>query len=547
MKMSDSYLSRYAKPLFTALFPVMLCSSAEAQERSMDDVMQIACQHFMQEGVTRGVQNLEVVPSSSLLSLSDNQETFYLCTSKGAGFVLVSADEQMPRILGYSDTELHSADELPASLLSVLQGYTQLRNSFELTRGSQFAKPEVRPLLKTQWDQADPYNRNCPDHSVAGCVATAAAQIMRYYEQPKKYGVGTIDYVTDTKKMRVYIDLSDYSFAWDLMLDTYKPGAFSNAQAAAVSKLIYAVGAACQMDFGRSDSGASLITCALGLNKYFGYDKDMYMLYGDCVSADQWNDLLVKEINESRPVLFSGVSERTRYGHAFVLDGYKSQQNELFYHVNWGWNGKGDGYYLINKLNPEDDGTDMGMGSFDSGQLMLLNFQPDDGIDNPVLAAVNQISLSKTAFEVGEKIMFDVYFNLLICMQLQDFAGTMVFEVVDADGKVVKEIEKENFLLSADDVSQGKLTNFQLPSLAIGQYTLRAYLKKSRGKKIEMITNEPWPTFEIGDSQSSITELPLRKTADSVVDLFGRAKKNADKQTLPAGFYVIDGKKTLVK
>ncbi|MGM9713192.1 MAG: C10 family peptidase, partial [Prevotella sp.] len=50
-------------------------------------------------------------------------------------------------------------------------------------------------------------------------------------------------------------------------------------------------------------------------------------------------------------------------GHAFIVDGYAERK----YHINWGWNGYCDGYFTLDKLNPNMEN------GFNYGQEMVIN------------------------------------------------------------------------------------------------------------------------------------------------------------------------------
>ena len=94
----------------------------------------------------------------------------------------------------------------------------------------------------------------------------------------------------------------------------------------------------------------------------------------------KWDEMIYAELHAGRPVYYSGSSESS--GHAFVVDGY--QADGQLYHVNWGWGGQCDGYYLLTLMNPTDLGT--GGGSDTSGyrqdQAAVLGIMRPDGIDH---------------------------------------------------------------------------------------------------------------------------------------------------------------------
>ena len=72
------------------------------------------------------------------------------------------------------------------------------------------------------------------------------------------------------------------------------------------------------------------------------------------------------ELAANRPVLYSGNSASSGQGivgHAFILDGYQAKDGVGYFHVNWGWGGSSDDYFLISVLNPEMQYTGGNAGS----------------------------------------------------------------------------------------------------------------------------------------------------------------------------------------
>lgn len=525
--------------------------SLSALTRSQGEIRQIAQSYFEQHAssFTRGTSSIEYLPSSIFVKDLQGQEAFYLCNHPSEGFVLVPTDASMPEIFGYSSTSYHAGSELPSGLISLMHGYAAMSEgiTFHVPLSAQTS---VEPMLKTKWDQGDPFNRMCPrdgtTRSTVGCVATAAAQVMKYYRWPEKRGTGKISYVTHSQKIPVSVDLSENTLAWDLMLDEYLPDKFSNAQANAVAKLMYAVGAASQMDYSYVGSGSSLILAAQGLSQYFGYDKDMFLLFGDFIPTETWNELIVREINQARPVVLSGF-DANGSGHAFVLDGYDVKNGSVYYHINWGWNGNADGYYLVTNLTPTGNGSGSGLGSYDKKQMILLNFQPDDGKTNPVYAQVDRIIPNKTTFKSGEEILFDLELKDVFCFQPTDFSGSLQFEVVNESGAVLYEESLQGIKIPFNLSVSGTRKDFHIQSLPDGVYTLRMYLMQDDGKTFECISGTPWPKMIVGNGEASIDGVVQEAKAPSVYDLKGVKIKTASKQLLPAGFYVEEGRKVLVR
>ena len=216
---------------------------------------------------------------------------------------------------------------------------------------------QVGPLMTTEWDQLEPYNNLLPlsnggDRVYTGCVATAMAQVLNYFQVPE-HGVGqrTIYYPQGvTSGTPITATFSDDYYDWDNMLDNYYYGGYNATQALAVATLMRDCGVAADMGYGgyqENGSGAYSQDAAEGLRTYFGladatcYERDSY-------DEETWMDMVYKAISEDGPIYYGGASWSSG-GHAFVLHGYNAQGQV---YVNWGWSGDNDGYYDISLLNP---------------------------------------------------------------------------------------------------------------------------------------------------------------------------------------------------
>ena len=180
-----------------------------------------------------------------------------------------------------------------------------------------------------------------------GCVATAMVQIMRYYGYPEK-GTQSKSYTTQTHGLQLSFDFGQTTFDWDNILPAYTSGQFNTAEADAVAELMFACGVAASMDYDPAWASSSLIYAFTGVTSYFGYNPYTYIAHDFNYSLEGWTDLLKSEMNARRPVIFTA-SDAAFNAHAFVLDGY---DEEGLFHVNWGWGGTNDGYYLVTRLDP---------------------------------------------------------------------------------------------------------------------------------------------------------------------------------------------------
>ncbi|MDY3354621.1 MAG: C10 family peptidase, partial [Prevotella sp.] len=139
-------------------------------------------------------------------------------------------------------------------------------------------------------------------------------------------------------------------FNWDNMTTT------------AIAELMLYCGQAVKMDYTLTASGASTNTVPGAMRDIFGYSTAANIVQRGSYTDDQWAEMIHRELQEGYPVLYFGQSA-TDGGHAFIVDGYADGK----YHINWGWNGYCDGYFTLDKLNPNMEN------GFNLGQEMVIN------------------------------------------------------------------------------------------------------------------------------------------------------------------------------
>ncbi len=300
------------------------------------------------------------------------------------GFIVISADDRMPALLGYSDNGAFNLSEASPELKWWLGQYAaqaelnlQSENLLKASSPSSRApKASIPEMLSTRWDQDEPYNLYCPSDKgrkcVTGCVATAMSQVIKYYGYPVN-GKGTASYAWGGDNLS--FDYSDANFDYQNMLDEYPRNAdnSSKEQKMAVAKLMYACGVSVKMNYSSKSSGASDIFIANALTEYFNYDKGIQNLKRDYFSDEDWNDIIYSELEAGRPVIYGGQSEDG--GHEFVCDGYE----DGYYHINWGWSGYGNGWFLLSSLDPGIQGIGGGTGGFHYDQSIICGIQPNAG------------------------------------------------------------------------------------------------------------------------------------------------------------------------
>lgn len=246
----------------------------------------------------------------------------------------------------------------------------------EITRGESASKffsfsyaeditDEQEPLLgKISFDQGEPYNNLCPivngKRAVTGCVATAMASVMAYYRYPS-CGKGLVTYSGGSAGAQT-INLEDHAFQWNNILPHYVYGNYTEAQGDAVAELMLACGASLNMQYSADGSGISTEKVPSALKNNFSFDSKVahystlnYPGDPEELFEYDWEPTIREQTKAGMPIIFAGSPAQGKSGHCFILDGYKVIDGIYYYHVDWGWNGTANGYYLLTNLNP--DGT----------------------------------------------------------------------------------------------------------------------------------------------------------------------------------------------
>lgn len=339
-------------------------------------------------------------------SLTGSQTAYYVFKGdrSNSGFIIVAGDDRAPAILGYSDSGTFDAAAVPPAMQEWLDGYAAQIE--ELDKGAQVAtqlqaRPAISPLVPATWSQNNPFNVLLPflpngKHAYVGCVATAMAQVMYYWKWPAR-PTRTIPAYTSTYQISSsetltfnMPELPVIDFDWDAMQDTYLTTDTVSAAGIAAARLSLYCAQAVEMTFKPSASGATTTTIPMRLASYFGY-KNGRALRRTSYTTQGWADALYDEIAASRPVIYSG--SKASSGHAFICDGYDG--NGMF-HINWGWNGQSNGYFLLNVLNPDLQGTGSASGAYGYiySQAAVVGIEPGTSTNNEVMFTVTNVVLN---------------------------------------------------------------------------------------------------------------------------------------------------------
>ena len=368
---------------------------------------------------------LKLVATSHYLAQEDVMAASYYVFNVGEsqGYVIAAADDWVPAVLGYSDKGKFDPQNMPDNMKAWLQSYDDQMKY--LSEHPEAAAPQktvtgssINPMLETEWNQGYPYNMFCPmdgsKQCVTGCVATAMAQVMFFWKYPKQTAAEIPGYTSSTKKIEMPAIAAGSSIDWDNMLPKYN-GSESDTQQEAVAELMLLCGTAVQMDYTASSSGAASSRVADAWLDWLDYDAATKYENRSKYRLAAWNQKVYDELKVGRPVLYSGQSSGG--GHAFVIDGYGGDD---YFHVNWGWGGGSNNYFLLSILDP---GSSAGIGASSStdgysfGQGAIFGAQPNTG-QSPVVKVVmtttqvrSDLGSEFTRSATTEDFSVDVSFN----------------------------------------------------------------------------------------------------------------------------------------
>ena len=330
----------------------------------------------------------------------NNLPVFYIYNIKDRpGFVIVSAEDATTPILGYSyETDFDINKEQAPAFIGWMNHYKEQINYIRqnniiadkkikqlwtkystkpfLSKAGQ--PKDVSPLLTTTWNQGTYYNQLCPadaggqdGHVWTGCVATAMAQVMKFWNYPD-YGSDNHTYNHWNYGLQT-ADFANTFYNWAAM-----PNALSSYNTP-VATLMYHCGVSVDMDYSTSGSGAYSSSAASALKRFFDFSYTLYLASKNGNVDTVWRDLIKGELDLGHPLYYSG-NPSSGGGHAWVCDGY---QGIDYFHMNWGWGGSDNGYFYLDDLTP-------GSYDFTYNQQAIINCYPD--CQNPQCNGITTVS-----------------------------------------------------------------------------------------------------------------------------------------------------------
>jgi len=383
---------------------LLVAVSAMAAPRTRQQAQKIAERVARENNIS--VTTLTPAKAPRRANAASKDESYYIFNYPNEqGYTIVSGDDQMPEVVGYTTNGTFDAETAPDGLIYYLEQYEATLDAVKAGDAQTNANVKlltdrrkagsilpISPLVKTKWNQMEPFNNLCPlyndeDRSATGCVATAMAQIINYYHTSGQALEKTIpSHRSDIS------DIIPTTYDWANMKNEYISGSYTDEEATAVATLMLHCGIAVRMSYG-SSSGSSISSAYSALKEYFNADSHSLLIYRSDYALAQWLTILDNELNASRAIYLSGQSYRGS-GHAFICDG---RDNKGYYHINWGWGGMSDGYFDITILSPSEQGTggsSYGTG-FGSNVAAIIGLAPNGTISDDLVEEKKGFTLSE--------------------------------------------------------------------------------------------------------------------------------------------------------
>ena len=294
----------------------------------------------------------------------------YYIFSRGVnkGFIIVSGDDALPEVLGYTEQGDFDEANMPPFLRWYLDYYGSMIEEAQETKlprrvpeVTADARVDIAPMIATHWDQGWPYSNLCPDRKdgggkcLTGCVATAAAQVLYYWHKDLTdvtlAATSSYTYGDQAKATKAFP--KGTQLKWDLMRTKY--GTEPEEYRTAVATLMAVVGGGAGLTYGSSTSGYPE-NCIRVFQNIFGMNGGTHKYKdqggNDIVTDANWETQLYNELMKKAPILYAGCREyqdnngnTQAEGHAIVIDGYQAKTG--YFHFNLGWGGQSDGYYTV--------------------------------------------------------------------------------------------------------------------------------------------------------------------------------------------------------
>ena len=416
-------------------------------------------------------------------------------------YVLRSEGSRLPAVLGYADSVSEQDFELPPALVEWMSQYDASEPLVPPV-----CDDSVKPLLQSRWAQSVPFNDSVPTYDgvhrcPSGCVATAMAQIMYFYRYPET-GTGEYGYrwynADSTRTDSLYAHFGSTRYLWNQMRNSYK--SVSPVYRPPIAQLLYHCGVSVDMRYDSSSkhqSSAYTKRAPQAMAQYFGYDTNYQCLNKSIYSYDSLAALLREELKRNHPILINASNGTT--GHAFICDGYNA---EGYFHINWGWGGDADGYYLLPNLKPSVNPEDNNSAVYNKSLAFYVGIQPPNEQAHIFSYQMGADSLTLTRNQWAVRDTFSLIVNRMQNFGMHNYSGAYGAALLTGDSLYLLDTAKVSLKSGFYKTVLMKRDSLVLPALADGEYHLvAAYHDYEAWRQFPCRYAEPYCTIYVcGDS-----------------------------------------------
>jgi len=368
------------KKLWFLLFAIsMLNFTLFANQVNSETCIKLAENKLTQLGKS---DEFHICNSTEILGQDNEDVLCYVFELQPSGYLVTAAETDLPPVIAYSFTSNFYNEENENILLNMLKTDITLRfenipniheeeiskrneewlkiltGEFQRNRFEQWPPAGSTPTggwLLENWTQNAPYNNFCPmdnvtgNRSIAGCPSIAMAQILHYHRSTNNVCFDDLDDYYHSYAGRQYWIDDDY-IQYDFLsfpqmntnLDTLKYHYLHEEPITSIDKasLVFACGVAAQQVYTSQVSGTFGVNQAHQAYLKFNFN-DVQLI--DETTPDFYEQIAQNMMDEL-PVHFASVTPAGDAGHNFVIDGYNSDE---FFHINFGWGGSYNGWYLL--------------------------------------------------------------------------------------------------------------------------------------------------------------------------------------------------------
>lgn len=356
-------------------FLVMVTFQASANDISLASAHAIANNYIKQHAAkapgslkapaTADIKLIHAEPSSKV----SGSNVYYAFNIEGGGFIIIAGDDRASKVLGYSDKGKIDFNHLPTPLKGLLDHYkydieyVQTHHLTNAELGMRHSLKEgtvvLEPMTTSTWGQENPYYLQCPvyddQYSKVGCAGVCMAQMVYFWKYPPSCSSYPSYYNNYAHQATPSLPATTFDYSkmldaychWDWDISEPVQDIFNEEQVQEAAKLCRYVGQAARMQYSPSMSltqGPHKLNGMLSL----GYNPEAQIITCSDYDTETWEALMRDELDAGRPIMYAGFGrDNVSVGHAFIIDGYDT---EGFFHINMGWYGTNDGWYVMSAI-----------------------------------------------------------------------------------------------------------------------------------------------------------------------------------------------------